>query len=216
MLSFIRKILVELVFKIIPPELVVEEYAKRRRNIMAENALTAPGAKFTSSAIVSNMQSIKEKIQVGRGTVVDGELLIFNYGGRIEIGANCYVGRGTKIWSGESVVIGDNVLISHNVSISDTSAHEFDHIERAERYQQLLATGHPNDKGSIQTAPIIIEDFVWINLNAIILKGVKIGRGAIVAAGSVVTKDVQPFTLVGGNPAKFIKDLKNVRESVQN
>lgn len=53
---------------------------------------------------------------------------------------------------------------------------------------------------------IIIEDEVWLGANSIILSGVTIGKGAIVAAGSVVTKDVPPYTIVGGNPAKFIKN----------
>lgn len=53
---------------------------------------------------------------------------------------------------------------------------------------------------------VIIEDEVWLGANSIILSGVTIGKGAIVAAGSVVTKDVPPYTIVGGNPAKFIKN----------
>lgn len=53
--------------------------------------------------------------------------------------------------------------------------------------------------------PIIIEDDVWIGMNSIIMSGVRIGRGSIVAAGSVVTKDIPPYAIVGGNPAKIIK-----------
>ena len=60
----------------------------------------------------------------------------------------------------------------------------------------------------VSSAPILIKNNVWIGMNVIILKGVTIGEGAIVAAGSVVTKDVPDWTLVGGNPAKIIKNLK--------
>ena len=59
----------------------------------------------------------------------------------------------------------------------------------------------------VKSAPIVIQDKCWIGFNTIILKGVTIGEGAIVAAGSLVTKDVAPYTLVAGNPAKFVKDL---------
>ncbi|MCZ8192279.1 MAG: DapH/DapD/GlmU-related protein, partial [Microcystis sp. LE19-338.1B] len=59
----------------------------------------------------------------------------------------------------------------------------------------------------IQSAPVVIEDHVWIGFNVGILKGVTIGKGAIIGAGSVVTKDVEPFTVVAGNPAKIIKRL---------
>jgi acetyltransferase-like isoleucine patch superfamily enzyme len=67
--------------------------------------------------------------------------------------------------------------------------------------------GYPKEKASIKTSPIIIEDHAWINANAIILRGVTIGKGAIVAAGSVVVDNVDSFTLVAGNPAKKIKEL---------
>ncbi|QTE47088.1 hypothetical protein J3L21_19740 [Mucilaginibacter rubeus] len=110
------------------------------------------------------------------------------------------------------ITIGDHVLISHNVHIVDTNSHEVQHDERAESFMKTVKNGgNYLVKGSVQTAPIIIEDHVWINFNVIILKGVTIGTGAIIAAGSVVTKDVAPFTLVGGNPAKFIKSLDNVK-----
>jgi len=59
----------------------------------------------------------------------------------------------------------------------------------------------------VNSRPIKIEDDVWIGMNVLVLKGVTIGRGAIVAAGSVVTKNVEPWTVVGGNPAKLIKKL---------
>ncbi|HLU90186.1 MAG TPA: DapH/DapD/GlmU-related protein, partial [Cyclobacteriaceae bacterium] len=57
-------------------------------------------------------------------------------------------------------------------------------------------------------SPIIIEDDVWITMNCMIMKGVKIGKGAVIAAGAVVTRDVEPYTVVGGVPAKLIKRLE--------
>ena len=59
----------------------------------------------------------------------------------------------------------------------------------------------------IKSAPVVIEDHVWIGFNVAILKRVTIGKGAIIGAGSVVTQDVEPFTVVAGNPAKIIKQL---------
>ena len=63
------------------------------------------------------------------------------------------------------------------------------------------------DWGCVNSQPIVIEDDAWIGMNCIILKGVTVGRGAVVGAGSVVTKDVPPWTLVAGNPARVIKEL---------
>lgn len=85
-----------------------------------------------------------------------------------------------------SITIGDDVLISENVTIRDSDNH--------------------NLQGSKVTAPIVIQDRVWIGMNAIILKGVTIGEGAVVAAGAVVTHDVPAHTLVAGVPAKVIRD----------
>jgi acetyltransferase-like isoleucine patch superfamily enzyme len=112
-------------------------------------------------------------------------------------------------------VVGNHVLIAHNVNIVDTNSHEIPHIERAERYIELITKGYPVEKASIQTAPITIEDYVWISFNATILKGVTIGKGAIVAAGAVVTKDVPPFTIVAGNPAVVVKTLEEQKQYVR-
>ena len=65
------------------------------------------------------------------------------------------------------------------------------------------------DWKNIEVSPTIIEDDAWIGVNVIILKGLTIGKGAIIGAGSVVTKNVPPMTLVAGNPAKVIKELVN-------
>jgi len=169
---------------------------------------TNNGGKYHETAVVDNHQKNPEKIVIGTNTHIRGELTIFKYGGEIKIGDNCYVGESSKIRSGESIVIGHNVLISHNVNIMDNSAHEIDHIERAEAYLSLLNNGFPSTKGSIKTSPIIIKDHVWVNFNAIILSGVTVGEGSIIAAGAIVTKDIPPFVLAAGIPAKVIKNLK--------
>ncbi|OFY21880.1 MAG: hypothetical protein A2X02_05105 [Bacteroidetes bacterium GWF2_29_10] len=172
-----------------------------------KNSFIGDKAVIHASARINNFSRDKNKINIGENTVIDGELLIFNYGGEIIIGDNCYIGEGSRIWSGESIRIGNYVLISHNVNIVDTNSHETNHIERGDGYVKLLKKGHSKDKGNINTASVIIEDYAWINFNSVILKGVKIGRGSIIAAGSVVTKDVSPFTMVAGNPAVVIKHL---------
>ena len=63
-------------------------------------------------------------------------------------------------------------------------------------------------QGFTEVDPIVIEDDVWIGARVIILKGVTIGKGSIIGAGSVVTKDVEPYSIVGGNPAKLIRKRK--------
>jgi acetyltransferase-like isoleucine patch superfamily enzyme len=109
------------------------------------------------------------------------------------IGNNTYISSSAFIRSAKSIEIGNNCAISWNVTIMDSDFHDY------------------KVNGIIQenTKEVIIEDNVWIGNNVIVLKGVHIGKNAIVAAGSVVTKDVDPFSAVGGNPAKRIKSNVN-------
>lgn len=214
MLKFFKKLIRKTGTKIIYKFIDTAYLAKiineiNNRNIINEcefQSTLGVKSKFYPEAKVCNSQS-KDKIIIGQNTHIRGQLLVLKYGGAIRIGDNCYIGDGTRIWSGESIIIGDNVLISHNVSIIDTNSHEMDCLERAERYIDLIANGPWTTKGSITTNPIVINDHVWVSFGAVILKGVIIGKGAIVAANAVVTKDVEPWTVVAGNPAIVVKYL---------
>ncbi|MBK8350454.1 MAG: acyltransferase [Saprospirales bacterium] len=137
------------------------------------------------------------------------QLCSFFYGGEIKIGKDSYIGDGVRIWSGEKITIGNDVIIGHNTNIIDTNSHETDMQERQKSVRKQLELGYQKEKGNIETAPIIIKDNVWISYGVSILKGITIGEGAIIAANSVVTKNVEPFTLVAGNPAVFIKKISN-------
>ena len=165
-------------------------------------------ARLYDDARVYNFQEDPDAIEIGDGSHVEGELTVLAYGGVITIGKNCYIGEGTKIVSGDSILIDDYAIIGHNCNITDNDAHEMDHLERAKGMEEMFAYGYrPENKGKIKTAIVTIEQYAWINFNVTILKGVTIGKGAVVAAGSIVTKDVAPFTMVAGNPARFIKSL---------
>jgi acetyltransferase-like isoleucine patch superfamily enzyme len=125
---------------------------------------------------------------------IDGEFK-FTTGCRVVVdeGAKLQIGSGYMNFNGsiacfKSIQIGHGVFIADNVTIRDADNH------------QMLGAGH------ISAQPIAIEDHVWIGMNVTILKGVRVGRGAVIAAGSVVTRDVPPATLVGGVPAKIIKN----------
>jgi maltose O-acetyltransferase len=103
------------------------------------------------------------------------------------------------------VKIGNRVLISHGVNIHDNNSHSLSAARRAEHFQQILfGRGHPSVLDDVPAAPIVIEDDVWVGFNSTILKGVTIGRGAVIGAATVVTKDVEPYAIVVGNPARVI------------
>lgn len=129
-------------------------------------------------------------------------------GGGISIGEFSYVGKYSVIRAADSITIGNHVLIAHNVTIIDTDSHEIDHLERADSYLKMLRYGHPSSKGSVLTKPIVIKDYAWISYNVSVLKGVTIGEGAIIGAGSVVTHDIPDYCVAIGNPAVVVKRLK--------
>jgi acetyltransferase-like isoleucine patch superfamily enzyme len=175
----------------------VNDLRKKRRCVVSSGAVLYP------SSSVSNNQD-KISIDIGAYSRVLGMLETVGHGGRIAIGHNCFIGENTRIWSASSIDIGDRVLISHNVNIHDSNSHSISAASRAKHFQQIFSEGHPKILMDVPTAPIVIENDVWIGFGASVLKGVTIGEGAIVGAHSMVTKDVAPYTIVVGNPAHVI------------
>ncbi len=114
-----------------------------------------------------------------------------DFGKNITIGKNVFFNSGCRFQDQGGIVIGDGVLIGHNVVIATINHDLSPENERKNHY-----------------APVKIYDNVWISSNATILPGVTVGEWAVVAAGAVVSKDVEPYTVVGGVPAKVIKRIK--------
>lgn len=113
------------------------------------------------------------------------------------VGNDSYLGYGVVLSVGRRVEIGHHVLLADRVRLSGSDGHPADPFERAR--------GAPAPAESI--GDIVIGDYAWIGAHSLLLKGITIGRGAIVAAGSVVTRDVPELTIVAGNPAKPIKQI---------
>ena len=118
--------------------------------------------------------------------------VIIQGSGKLILGKKSYISSYSTIGANELIHIKENVMIADNVTIRDTD-HNHDKIDIA-----MIDQG-------ITTAPVTIENNVWIGHGVTITKGVTIGKGAIIAAGAVVNKDVPAFTIVGGVPAKIIK-----------
>jgi acetyltransferase-like isoleucine patch superfamily enzyme len=164
-------------------------------------AAFGPGARVLHDGWILNPQGDRSRIRVGAHTVVRGDLFVFPHGGEISIGEWCFIGQQSHLWSAAKLTIGDRVLISHQVNIHDTNGHPLDAGQRHAQTRAILTIGHPADPGDIASAPVTIGDDAWIGFGASVLKGVTIGAGAIVAARSLVLKDVEPDTIVGGSPA---------------
>jgi len=110
--------------------------------------------------------------------------------GRLEIGTNVFINFGTSIVASALVSIGNDCLIGTHVMVMDCDFHRVE------------------DKAWDTTGqPIVIEDRVWLANRSIVLKGVRIGHDAVVAAGAVVSRDVPPRTVVAGNPARVVRNF---------
>lgn len=113
----------------------------------------------------------------------------------------------TKVWAPWNIEMGSYVAIDDQVNLYSADKIKIGTKVAISREAFICTASHDISKPNrpLITAPITIYDGVWIGARAIILPGVTIGEGAVVAAGAVVTKDVEPWTVVGGNPAKVIK-----------
>jgi len=162
--------------------------------------------------------------RVGPRLLLEGALPLMYGDGRIEIGADVTIGGnntwiiGSKLSTDAEFVIGDHVHIGYANGFNIAKSVRIgDHSILASWVEMFDNPTHPLDPGTRrrnepvpldEAAPIVIGADVWIGTKAMILRGVTIGDGSVVGAGSVVTRDVPPATLVAGNPARVIRELK--------
>ncbi len=132
-------------------------------------------------------------ISIDSGTEILDGVMLFSYGGKIEIGKNCSINPYTIIYGHGNTKIGDNVLIAGQTMIIPAN-HNFNN------------TNIPIREQGVTTLGITIESDVWIGHGCTILDGVTIGTGSVIAAGSVVNKDIPPHTVNGGVPSKVLKN----------
>lgn len=148
---------------------------------------------FYLKRIIWRKYVIGKNLHVGRNVFLWAK-------GKFEIGDNCYVGKYSILEA--DAIIGDNVLIGNRVAFVGKYDHHYQQIGTPIRFSSQIRDKDYDWKGLGQT--IIIGDDVWIGYGVTILSGVKIGIGSIIAAGSVVTKDVEPYSIYAGVPAKKI------------
>lgn len=141
---------------------------------------------------------------IGSSSIVDSGISYDREGATVLIGDRTFL-SGSTIVCADKVDIGNDVLISWGCTIVDHNSHA---VDWASRKNDVVAWGQgKKDWSGVKINPVKICDRAWIGFNVIILKGVTIGEGAIVGAGSVVTKDVPPYTIVAGNPARTIREI---------
>lgn len=177
---------------------------------------------LVARAVVSS----RVRVQVGHGSRFRWRSLLSCRGGNLRIGDHSLVlprridfdgpdgvvtvGRRTFVGSSQlvcrsAITIGDDVLVSWGVTIVDHNSHSIDWELRRDDVTEWMAGRKRWDH--VKVAPVVIGNKSWIGFGASILKGVTIGEGAVIGACAVVTRDVAPFTVVAGNPAREIRAL---------
>jgi len=140
-----------------------------------------------------------QKVKLGKNTTF-GRGTVFYAPNRITVGDNVYIGKYCSLET--DLEIGDNVLIGNNVGLVGKYDHDYSRVGKCIKDSPWIGDEDYRFKG--KGLGIRIEEDTWIGFGAVILSGVTVGRGAIVAAGSVVTKDVPTYAIVGGNPARVL------------
>lgn len=185
--------------------LIEKLYVIRTEWVMAKMAEAGTGCFFRRIGMLHQ----PKYIHIGSNTCFGDEIYLsaWNSGGAnydkpyLKIGSHCSFGAYNHITCVNRIVIGDYCLVGKWVTITDNSHGETD-------YDSLLLP--PTHRKIASKGPVLIGKNVWIGDKATILPGVTIGDGAVIAANAVVTKDVLPYSVVGGNPARVIRSHENI------
>jgi acetyltransferase-like isoleucine patch superfamily enzyme len=168
------------------------------------SVVLGPGSVLIGDHVLRRFRSRHEvAVQVGSNSTLDGVHLALGEKGRVLVGDWSHLSS-VMLLCEEQITIGSYVAIGWNTALADTDFHP---LAPAARQQDAIACS-PIADGSrrppVVSRPIIIEDDVWIGPCVTILKGVRVGRGAVIEAGSLITRDVPAGARVMGNPAKVV------------
>ena len=144
------------------------------------------------------------EIMIGNDCTLQGLLVTEHDDAKITIGDNVFIGANTVLDCATEIVLEDDVLVSYECLLLDSNNHS-QNFDMRKNDLPDVKSGRDYNWSVIPSKPIRICRGSWIGARSIILKGVTVGEGAIVGAGSVVTKSVEPYTVVGGNPARLLK-----------
>jgi acetyltransferase-like isoleucine patch superfamily enzyme len=144
------------------------------------------------------------QLSVGENSIIHADISFEESGGSVQIGSRTFVGRSHLVCY-RSLMIGDDVIMSWGITVVDHDSHSLEWEKRCDDVRDW-GKGQKNWQ-HIAHAPVVIGNKAWVGFNVSILKGVTIGEGAVIGACSVVTRDIPPYSVVVGNPARVVRSL---------
>lgn len=150
--------------------------------------------------------ALSGKIVVGDNSIIRCRIDFDNAAGAVAIGSRTYIGASHFVCHSR-IDIGDDVIVSWGVTIVDHNSHSL--LWRHRKDDVLRWAKGEKVWDGVTISPVTIGSRVWVGFGATILKGVNVGEGAIVGAGAVVTRDIPPYCVAGGNPARVIRELSD-------
>jgi acetyltransferase-like isoleucine patch superfamily enzyme len=193
----------------------IKSYIHNRHLKAIQNYITIGNSYLLNSfkLFVNFPKKNKQYLIIGDDTMLECVVTFESAEGQVIIGDRTFIGN-SQIICRNNIEIGNDVFIAWGCYLYDHNSHSLNYYEREQDMKSQLndyRAGKDFISGknwsTVISLPIKIESNAWLGMNCIILKGVTVGEGAIVAAGSVVTKDVPAWTVVAGNPARVVKEI---------
>ena len=171
------------------------------------NVRLGPNTELLGPHIFRQFRSLRDPaLTIGGNCTMDGVHFALGKEARVTIGDYCYFTNAMLLCELE-LRIGSYVVLGWNVAIADTDFHPIAPAERIADAVACSPLGRGRPRPAIVRRPVVIEDDVWIGPNATILKGVRVGSGAFIEPGALVTRDVPPRARVLGNPARVVGEV---------
>jgi acetyltransferase-like isoleucine patch superfamily enzyme len=171
------------------------------------NVRVGPDSVLTGALAFKRFRSRRDPaLVVGHHCTMDGVHFALGEEGRVEIGSYCYFTNAVLLCELE-LRVGNYVVIGWNATLADTDFHPLAPAERIADAVACSPLGKGRPRPPVERRPVVIGDDVWIGPNATVLKGVRVGAGAWVEAGALVTRDVPPRARVAGNPARVVGEV---------
>jgi galactoside O-acetyltransferase len=195
-------------------------YSQRRKRNKINKQLIKKGIlRVGNNSDIDNLEiSISAKLEqnfpniiIGDDCTIHCKIIIYNTDAKVIIGNRVYIGPQTLLFCNCGITIEDDILFSWGITVIDTNSHPVNFEDR--KNDVVDSKKGKKDWSKVKNAPVLIRSKAWIGFNSIITKGVTIGEAAIVSCGSVVVKNVDEYSIVGGNPASKIKTNENFKDA---